>query len=83
MSDTTNSGPGSGGAGPIIIRPGLNIERKVQAGAAVGALGTVACWVLEVSTGVPVPSYVVLAIDTVLVGLVQYFVSNAVQPPKP
>lgn len=79
MSDQTSSGPGSGGAGPIIIRrPG--IERKVQAGVAVGALGTIACWVIELASGVPVPSYVALAIDTALVGLVQYMVVNVVVP---
>lgn len=52
------------------------IQRKVTAGVAVGALGTIAVWVIEVSTGVPVPSYVALAIDTVLVALVQYAVPN-------
>lgn len=59
------------------IRPRLNIQRKVTAGVAVGALGTIGVWVIEVTTGVPVPSYVALAIDTVLVALVQYVVRNA------
>lgn len=50
--------------------------RKVQAGVAVGALGTVACWLIETFAGVPVPSMVALAIDTVLVGLVQWAVAD-------
>ncbi len=69
---------------PIIIRrpttlqarPRLNIQRKVTAGVAVGALGTIAAWAIEAASGVPVPSYVALAIATVLVALVQYAVSN-------
>lgn len=63
---------------PVLVsRPRLNIQRKVSAGVAVGALGTIAVWVIEVATGVPVPSYVALAIDTVLVAIVQYVVRNA------
>lgn len=61
----------------LAVRPRLNIQRKVSAGVAVGALGTIACWVIEVATGVPVPSYVALAIDTVLVAIVQFAVRNA------
>lgn len=63
---------------PVLVsRPRLNIQRKVSAGVAVGALGTIGVWVIEVATGVPVPSYVALAIDTVLVAIVQYAVRNA------
>lgn len=58
------------------------IQRKVAAGVAVGALGTIACWVIEITSGVPVPSYVALAIDTVLVAIVQYVVRNQV-PTQP
>lgn len=59
------------------------IQRKVTAGVAVGALGTIGAWVIEVATGVPVPSYVALAIDTVLVALVQYAVPNALEQVNP
>lgn len=55
------------------------MQRKVQAGIAVGALGTIVCWVIEVASGVTVPAYVAVAIDTALVGLVQYIVPNAVK----
>lgn len=61
---------------PESQQPANRMQRKVQAGIAVGALGTIACWVIEVATGVPVPSYVALSIDTVLVAMVQYVVRN-------
>lgn len=61
----------------LAARPRLNIQRKVSAGVAVGALGTIVVWIVEVATGVPVPSYVALAIDTVLVAIVQFAVRNA------
>ena len=52
------------------------IQRKVIAGGVTGGLGIIAVWLIEVSTGITVPAMVALAIDTVLVGIVQYAIRN-------
>lgn len=52
------------------------IQRKVIAGGVTGGLGIIAVWLIEMATGEPVPATVALAIDTVLVGIVQYAIRN-------
>jgi hypothetical protein len=53
--------------------------RKWQAGVGTGALGIIAVWIIESATGTPVPSMVALAIDTVLVAIVQYAIRDRLQ----
>ena len=51
-------------------------QRKVVAGGLAGAISIIAVWTLEQMTGIVVPAHIALAIDTVFVFGVQYFIPN-------
>lgn len=51
-------------------------QRKVVAGGLAGAISVIAVWTLEQTTGIVVPAEIALAINTVFVFGVQYFISN-------
>lgn len=51
-------------------------QRKIVAGGLAGAISLIAVWVLEKATGITVPADIALAINTVFVFGVQYFVTN-------
>jgi hypothetical protein len=51
-------------------------QRKIVAGGFAGAVSTIAVWALEQGTGISVPAEIALAINTVFVFGVQYFIPN-------
>lgn len=51
-------------------------QRKVVAGGFAGAISLIAVWSLEKATGITVPAEIALAINTVFVFGIQYFVKN-------
>lgn len=52
-------------------------QRKVVAGGFAGAISMIAVWTLEQLTGITIPAEIALAINTVFVFGVQYFVPNS------
>lgn len=52
------------------------IERKVTMGAFLGSVAFLAVWSFTAITGIVVPAEPALAAQTILVGIVQYLVSN-------
>jgi hypothetical protein len=51
-------------------------QRKIVAGGLAGAISVIAVWTLEQITGIIVPAEIALAINTVFVFGVQYFIPN-------
>lgn len=51
-------------------------QRKIVAGGLAGAVSAIAVWTLEQVTGITVPAEIALAINTVFVFVVQYFIPN-------
>lgn len=54
-------------------------QRKVVAGGFAGAISMIAVWALEQLTGITIPAEIALAINTVFVFGVQYFIPNAAE----
>jgi len=52
------------------------IERKVTVGAFIGAVAFLVVWIFTAATGIVVPAEPALATQTILVGIMQYFVAN-------
>ncbi|HEY4354887.1 MAG TPA: hypothetical protein VGN16_03995 [Acidobacteriaceae bacterium] len=53
----------------------MTVDRKVMAGGVAGAVAVIACWALELA-GVPVPTYIALAFQTIAVFALQFVVPN-------
>lgn len=55
-------------------------QRKVLAGGMAGALSSIAVWAVHEFGGVTIPADIALAVYTVCLFGLQYFVSNSEQP---
>lgn len=51
--------------------------RKVWVGSLVGALVTIVIWIIETAANTKVPSFIAVAISTLLTGIVSYIVPPA------